>query len=89
MLLQVLYFEFPAQALWAFVVLLPVTVALASPVTAQLRLSGWHVVSAGAFLVGFLCEAVADYQKFVFKSDPQNKGVCAWVGGWDVLVLGC
>jgi len=70
------------QSLWAFVVLLPVTVALAAPVSALSRITPTHLLAAVGFAVGFACEALADYQKYSFKADPRNKGLWIESGVW-------
>ncbi|KAK9828482.1 hypothetical protein WJX72_000234 [[Myrmecia] bisecta] len=60
-----------AQSLWAWVGVLPVTVAQAVAPNAALGLVG--TAALGALLVGFAWETVADVQKYVFKSKPENK----------------
>jgi steroid 5-alpha reductase family enzyme len=60
-----------AQGLWGWICLLPVSVAQALGPGAALGPVGW--LAAAAFAGGFATETLADYQKFVFKSDPANK----------------
>eukprot|EP00884_Botryococcus_braunii_P017659 jgi/Botrbrau1/4577/Bobra.60_2s0063.1 len=59
------------QGLWAWVCLLPVTVAHAVGPASPPGPLAW--VALAGFGVGFLLESLADYQKFVFKNDPANK----------------
>ncbi len=42
----------------------------------------WDVVAVGVWLIGFLFEAVGDYQLTVFKSNPANKGKLLTTGLW-------
>lgn len=60
------------QGMWVFVTLLPVLLLNTTPTAASVV---WSDV-AGPLLwaVGFTIESVADWQKFVFKMDPANKG---------------
>lgn len=41
-----------------------------------------HVIGAGVWLLGFLFEAVADYQLARFKKDPSHKGRIMRTGLW-------
>ena len=62
------------QGLWAWVVLLPVTASHALAPAAAITPLAW--VCAAGFVAGLGLEAVADYQKFKFKSEPGNKDKC-------------
>jgi steroid 5-alpha reductase family enzyme len=56
------------QATWAFVSLLPVTMAMRVPPPLAANLVGPSgLLCLGGFAAGFLCEAVADPQKSAFK----------------------
>ncbi|KAK9806590.1 hypothetical protein WJX73_005474 [Symbiochloris irregularis] len=59
------------QGMWAWVVLLPVTVSHAMAPAAAITPLGW--LCAAGFFAGWGLEAVADYQKFRFKNKPENK----------------
>ena len=59
------------QAITIWIVLLPVNIYLSD--ISQQKLSIVSVVSALLFLVYLAIETVADWQKFVFKLDPNNK----------------
>lgn len=60
------------QALWVWVTLLPVLVLNGSRSDNNFQWS--DALGAVLWVVGFACEAVADYQKSSFKSRPENKG---------------
>lgn len=67
-----LMFFWSMQTLWAWTVLLPVTVSqAASPINVPMK--PFNSIGMAGFVLGWLWETVADYQKFVFKSDPQNR----------------
>ncbi|CAN0432763.1 unnamed protein product [Ascophyllum nodosum] len=67
--------------MWAWVVSLPVTLSNFSPKRAiPMGLGGW--ACAGLFAAGLAVEAIADYQKFVFKNNPDNKGKFMDTGLW-------
>ncbi|CAN0240934.1 unnamed protein product, partial [Laminaria digitata] len=69
--------------MWAWVVSLPVTLANFSPARAvPIGAGGW--ACAGLFAAGLAVETVADYQKFKFKNDPENKGKFVDTGLWSV-----
>lgn len=62
------------QSLWAWVVLLPVTVSQAlSPTFHKAPLGAVAKVGLAGFLIGWFWETAADYQKYVFKNIPENK----------------
>ncbi|GAB2213031.1 hypothetical protein Drorol1_Dr00021045 [Drosera rotundifolia] len=68
------------QVIWAWTVSLPVTIVNASnhnPSVREVDIIGWVV-----WLLGILCEAVADQQKLSFKNSPRNKGMWCNVGLW-------
>lgn len=61
-----------AQSAWAWVCLLPVTCCQAlTPLAGLGLISGLGLLG---FVTGWGMEALADYQKQVFKNDPKNKG---------------
>ncbi len=75
-----LYAVFLAQAGLAWVVALPVTLAMADPTPAGLTpLAG---VGLGLWLVGLFFEAVGDAQLARFKADPANQGQVMDRGLW-------
>ncbi|KAL3831371.1 hypothetical protein ACJMK2_023124 [Sinanodonta woodiana] len=70
------------QGVWVFLTLLP-TIMLNDkkedkPLTTR-DYVGW-----GIWVLGFLFEAIADYQKSVFKSDQANKGKFIQTGLWSI-----
>jgi len=71
------------QAFWVYIVSLPV-MFINSPTGADravnLLASDW--VGLAMFLYGFLCEVVADAQKFAFRNSPSNRGKWCDVGVW-------
>lgn len=70
------------QAVWVFLVDLPVLLCLASP-HAALAPAGLADFSGACLWVGgFLLETVADTQKFVFRSSDTNKGKYITSGLW-------
>uniref|UniRef100_T1JI56 Uncharacterized protein n=1 Tax=Strigamia maritima TaxID=126957 RepID=T1JI56_STRMM len=77
------------QAFWVFVVSLPV-VYINSPLNAEPNqalnikktMTPFDVVGTTVFLLGFLCETIADMQKNNFKDDPANQGKWCDVGLW-------
>lgn len=69
-----LAFFWTIQGMWAWVVLLPVTVSQALAPAVAIMPVGW--ACAGLFVTGLALESLADYQKFTFKNDPDNKGKC-------------
>jgi len=69
------------QATWGFVCLLPVTLACRlKSASAPVGPAFW--IAMGCFAAGFMCEAVADHQKMMFKSVPGNKDLWCDVGLW-------
>ena len=63
------------------VVLLPVFVS--QKLTPVYPLKRFHWLSIAGFLFGFVWETVADVQKYVFKSDPSNRGKWIQDGQYD------
>lgn len=71
---------FLVQAAMAWVVSLPVQVALAAPSPRSL---GWlSIVGAAVWFAGFVFESVGDWQLARFKADPDNKGKVMDRGLW-------
>ncbi|XP_072022755.1 uncharacterized protein [Amphiura filiformis] len=70
------------QALWVWLTLLPTMILNSEKRDKPLGLrdyAGW-----GLWTAGFLLEAVADYQKTVFKADPDNAGKFISTGLWSI-----
>jgi steroid 5-alpha reductase family enzyme len=68
------------QALVVWIVLSPATILLSLPDDAPL---GWVDFAALAlWAAGFLIEAFADHQKFVFRNNPANRGRWIQSGLW-------
>lgn len=68
------------QVAWVFLLELPVLIVNTVPLQPALGLldfAGWTV-----WAIGFLVEALADAQKFAFRSDPANKGRFITTGLW-------
>ncbi|KAJ1487417.1 hypothetical protein T484DRAFT_1941279 [Baffinella frigidus] len=71
------------QASWAYVSLLPVTMAMTvPPLRTAAALGPAGMVALAGFSVGFLCESIADHQKSVFKALPGKKNRPCTVGLW-------
>lgn len=74
------------QAVWVFTVSLPVIFVNAPSSATKLNPDNdWtpqDIVGAIFFVVGLLCEAFADIQKFNFRNDPNNKGKWCDIGLW-------
>merc|ERR1719247_1503324 len=68
------------QAVWVTLIELPVVLINAKPDTVALGAA--DVVCAAFWLVGFMLEAAADNQKFVFRSKPENKNRYITSGVW-------
>jgi steroid 5-alpha reductase family enzyme len=60
------------QAAWVLVGSLPVILLNATCYDAPF--SVWDAAGWILYVLGFTIEAVADYEKFTFRSDPANKG---------------
>ena len=74
------------QALWITLTNLPVMLVLSTVrvTTATVPASPFELFALLLFVVGIVFEAVADWQKTVFKSDPQNAGRFIADGLWSV-----
>jgi steroid 5-alpha reductase family enzyme len=71
---------FGLQGLLMWVISLPVQVAVASPAPRGL---GWlDAAGAALWAVGFLFEAVGDWQLRRFRADPRNRGRVLETGLW-------
>ncbi len=68
------------QALTVWVVMLPSILILSR--SFEVLHAAYFVVGAFVWLVGFVIEAVADHQKYVFKSNQANKGKWIATGLW-------
>jgi len=68
------------QAVWVTFIQLPVLLLNAKPDT--VALGPVDAVCAAFWLAGFLLEAAADNQKFVFRSKPENRGRYITSGVW-------
>lgn len=75
-----LFSVFLTQALLLWVVSLSVQLGQAAPTPA--RLTGFDLLGALIWTVGFLFEAVADWQLTRFKADPANRGKVMNRGLW-------
>ncbi|CAM9452903.1 unnamed protein product [Chrysoparadoxa australica] len=72
------------QALWAWIVSFPVTLSTFSPAAPKIPLGVGGGLALGCWAAGFLFECAADYQKFVFKQDPANRGKFIDTGVWSL-----
>lgn len=76
------------QAFWVFTVSLPVIFINAPSSAVKLDLDDhWtpqDIVGALFFVVGLLSETIADFEKFNFRNNPENKGKWCDVGLWGV-----
>ncbi|XP_013378918.1 uncharacterized protein LOC106150581 [Lingula anatina] len=70
------------QGVWVFVTLLPTL--LLNLKKNDLSLCARDILGWGLWVVGFLFEAIADYQKSQFRSDPANKGMFIQEGLWSI-----
>lgn len=70
------------QAISIWVILLPASAAISSNQTATIAL--WQWVAIVGWVVGLAVETVADWQKFLFKLKPENKGKWISTGLWGV-----
>ena len=76
------------QAVWVFTVSLPV-IFINAPNSATFYsdpsiFTAMDIVGSILFLIGIVCEAVSDQQKFSFRNDPRNYGKWCQVGLWSV-----
>lgn len=70
------------QAVSIWVILLPTTAAISSNHTNTIAL--WQWLALAGWIIGLTIETVADWQKFVFKLKPENKGKWIATGLWGV-----
>lgn len=75
---QSLVTVFGLQAVLAWLISLPLAAALVTPAAMQ----PLHLLALALFLVGFMFEAVADWQLVRFKADPGNAGRVLDRGLW-------
>lgn len=73
-----LYIVFGLQGLLAWIIALPLLPAITRPG----GIGTLEVVALAIWMVGFIFEAVGDYQLARFKSDPANKGRVMDSGLW-------
>ncbi len=69
---------FMLQGVFMYIIALPIIVAMASAVT----LSSVSYLGIAIWLIGFLFEAIGDYQKSKFKANPANNGKIMQSGLW-------
>lgn len=72
------------QAVWVFIVSLPVIFTNAPGSADFLDVTPMDIIGGILFVLGLLCEAVSDQQKFSFRNDPANRGMWCQVGLWKV-----
>jgi len=71
------------QAVWVFLVDLPVLIIHRdAPDLTSMQLQARDYLAIVLWVVGFLCEVLADSQKFVFRAKPENKGSFITTGLW-------
>lgn len=73
------FFFFQAQALLILLLSVPMLLAMRHGAPS---ISAFEWIALGVWLVGFVGEAVADWQMKQFKADPANKGRICSVGLW-------
>lgn len=71
---------FLLQGFFMYLIALPLMVAASQ--ANQTSLGCLDVVGVMVFLIGFLFEAIGDYQLLNFKNNPQNKGKIMAIGLW-------
>jgi len=69
------------QGVWVFLTALPVLL-VNTRTGSHAGLMWTDAIGLAIWLAGFVIETVADYQKFVFRSDPANKGRFIRDGVW-------
>ena len=69
------------QALTVWVLILPVYGA-ASSESLSSGITVWFILGSAAWLKGFIIETAADYQKYIFKKNPDNRGRFISTGLW-------
>jgi steroid 5-alpha reductase family enzyme len=68
------------QMVWVFTTIAPVIFVNGDD--SNPPLNAWDYVGWTVYSIGFLAQVVADYQKFQFRKNPDNKGVICQVGIW-------
>ncbi len=68
------------QALTAWILILPVYGAASSGIASEITI--WFIIGTALWLKGFIIETASDYQKFIFKKNPENKGRFISSGLW-------
>lgn len=79
---KVFFIYWTLQALWVWMTLLPTMIVNSEKKDKPLGIRdylGWAL-----WVAGFLMEATADYQKTVFKADPDNAGKFISTGLWGI-----
>lgn len=74
------FYAWTIQGVWVLVTILPSLLAVLSPRQQSLTTrdyAGW-----GIWLIGYLIEVVADYQKSAFRNNPANKDKFINTGLW-------
>lgn len=67
-----------AQAVSVWVIMIPAVFAFGG----NASLDALSLVGLGVWLIGWVCESVADWQKFAFSSNPRNKNKWIETGIW-------
>jgi steroid 5-alpha reductase family enzyme len=80
--LKAFFYVFMLQMSFLYVIALPIQLASFKP--ASLNLIGYLILGVGVLLwiIGFIFEALGDYQLKVFKQDKNNKGKILTTGLW-------
>jgi steroid 5-alpha reductase family enzyme len=68
------------QGMWVFICSSAALVAIANPT--GVVVNGVFIIGLGLFLLGFIVEVIADNQKSVFRSIPENKDLFINEGLW-------
>jgi len=72
------------QMLWVFIVSLPVIFVNSGRLSKEYFPTGFDIVGGILWLVGFVIETFADFQKFFFKENPDNRNKWCNIGLWSV-----
>jgi steroid 5-alpha reductase family enzyme len=67
------------QGISVWVILLSSTISFGG---SEISFSSIHILGIAVWLIGLLIETVADYQKYQFKNNPDNKGKWTNTGLW-------
>lgn len=70
------------QGVWIFITLLSILALCQMEDSSELSLINY--IGIFVWICGFLIEVTADHQKYVFKSDPSNKGKWISTGLWSL-----